>query len=277
MTKPYLTDLRLGEIEMTLVPRDRQILVTLRSLRYMRTNQVQRLFFFSNHSTPRASLTAATKNLNRLKSAGLITPLEKRIGGVRTGSLGLVWHITEGGVRLLELSKGQERKRINAPDPSPMLLRHTLAVTECYIQFTEICRMADGLNLKVIDVEPQCWRTYQKDGKTLSLRPDLYAEIENRGYVDSWFVEMDLDTETVQDIVEKCRRYQHYCQTNQEQQKNGVFPLVLWIVPTEERRKRIMEAIRFHFGSRYPQFHLVITPNALWNTLTEGAKKEDLC
>lgn len=277
MTKPYLTDLRLGEIEMTLIPRDRQILEALRMFRYMRTSQLRRLFFYSGHTTHRASLTAATKNLNRLKALGLISHLEKRIGGVRTGSLGLVWYITEGGVRLLELGKGKERKRINPPDPSPVFLRHTLAVTECYVQITEITRMADHLSLKALAVEPECWRAYQKDGKTQSLRPDLYAEIVNGQYEDRWFIEMDLDTESVQEIVEKCRRYQHYCQTGKEQQANGVFPLVLWVVPTEARREKIVEAIRFHFGSRFPRLHLVITPNALWTTLTEGAKERDLC
>ena len=277
MTKPYLTDLRLGEIELTLIARDRQILETLRTFRYMRTNQLRRLFFFSNHSTQRAALTATTKNLNRLKAAGLINNLEKRIGGVRTGSLGLVWYITEGGVRLLELGKGKERKRINAPDPSPIFLRHTLAVTECAVQITEICRMAQGLTLKTLHVEPETWRAYQKDGKAQSLRPDLYVEIINGKYEDRWFIEMDLDTESVQEIVEKCCRYQHYCQTGKEQQANGVFPLVLWIVPTEERREKIVEAIRLQFGNRFPHLHLIITPDALWNTLTEGAKQEDLC
>jgi len=53
---------RLGEIEMSLNERDRQVLETLRLLRYCKTNQLQRLFFYTA-STPRAALTAAMKAL----------------------------------------------------------------------------------------------------------------------------------------------------------------------------------------------------------------------
>lgn len=277
MKRAYLTDLRLGEIELTLIPRDRQILNTLRQLRFLRTDQIRRLFFYEHHSTTRAALTATTKTLNRLMTLGLINHLDKRIGGVRTGSYGLVWFITEGGVRLLDLGKDRDQKRINNPDPAPIFLRHTLAVAECYLQIVQICREAKELTLKQLVTEPGCWRGYPKAGKPVSLRPDLYTEVVSGEYEDRWFIEMDLDTESVQSITEKCSRYQEYCQTNLEQKANGVFPLVLWIVPTEDRKQKMIDAIRQAFSSRYPNIHLVITPEELKTTMIQGAKKEDLC
>lgn len=275
MNKRITTE-QLGEIEMTLIARDRQIMEMLRLLRYMRTSQVMRLFF-TGYATTGAALTGTSRNLNRLAGAGLITHFSRRIGGIRRGSSEFIWHLTEAGAKLLDLGKEPQGRRNRTLEPSPAFLRHTLAVTECYVQFTEICRMAQEMKLNRIAVEPECWRSYQKDGKTISLRPDLYAETISGRFEDRWFIEMDLDTESPNDIVEKCRRYQQYYQTNKEQEIGGVFPIVLWIVPSQERKDKLIDAIRFNFGKRYPHINLVITPGELWTTLLEGAKKEDLC
>ena len=271
-----LSNQQLGEIEMRLSQRDRAILNTLRRLRYIKTGQVQRLFFPINRA-PKPALSNTWQTLKKLNRYGLIDHLPKQIGGAKSGSQGLIWHMTEAGLRLLNLGKEPEGKRQRYVEPSRAFVRHTLAVTECFIQITEICQMGKDMGIKVLEVEPNCWRSFQKSGKALSLRPDLFAETICGRFTDRWFIEMDLDTESTNDIVEKCRRYQQYYQTNREQELNRVFPIVLWIVPTEERKKKMEDAIRFNFGSRYPQFNYIITPNELWNVLTEGVKKEDLC
>lgn len=271
-----ITREQLGEIELRLIRRDRAILEKIRLLRYMRTSQIMRLFFY-DYATTGAALTGTARNLNRLMRLGLITHFARRIGGIQHGSSEFIWYLTEAGARLLDLGVETQRKRNRFLEPSPAFLRHTLAVAECYVQFTEICRMAEEMKLARIAVEPECWRSYQKDGKAQSLRPDLYAETISGRFEDRWFIEMDLDTESTNDIVEKCRRYQQYYQTNKEQDASGIFPIVLWIVPTQERKDKLIDSIRFNFGKRYPHINLVITPGELWTTLLEGAKKEDLC
>ena len=271
-----LTNQQLGEIEMKLTRKDRRILTTLRTLRYVKTGQVQRLFFPVTRS-PKTALSNARLALKKFERYGLIDHLAKSIGGARAGSQSLIWHLTEAGGRLLDLGKEPDGKRPRYLEPSSNFLRHTLAVTECYVQFTEICRMGKDMALSRIDVEPECWRNFEKDGKTISLRPDLFAETVSGRFADRWFIEMDLDTESVTDIITKCRRYQHYFKTDKEQKAHGVFPVVLWIVPTTERKEKLIDGIRFNFGNRYQRMHLIITPNELWTTLVEGAKKEDLC
>ena len=271
-----LTNQQLGAIELQLSATDRRILETLRLLRYTKSNQVQRLFFVRS-ITPRAKLVAASRALTRLMSFGLVDHLPDHFKGWGKGTTGLIWYLTEAGGRLLDLGKLNEGKRTRHLEPSSAFVRHTLAVSECYVQITEICRMQPDMKINRLDVEPVCWRSYQKDGKAQSLRPDLYAETASGRFADHWFIEMDLDTESPNDIVEKCRRYQYYYQTRKEQDTRGVFPIVLWIVPTEERKQKLFDAIRFNFGTRYPHMHLIITPNQLWTVITEGARKEDLC
>lgn len=271
-----LTNRQLGEIDLSLIDRDRDIMKALRTLRYLKTNQLQRLFF-DRKITWRAKVTTTMRTLNRLKKLGLIDHLKQRIGGIRGGSDGIIWYLTEAGARLLDLGKEWEGKRPRYSEPSSHFIRHTLAVSECYVQITEICRMSPDMSVLSLQVEPECWRGYQRDGRTQSLRSDLFAETVSGQFTDRWFIEIDLGTESPNDIIEKCRRYHHYYLTNREQDQGKVFPVVLWIVPTEERKGKLIETIRTAFGPRYVRFNLIITPKELWISLSDGAKKEDLC
>ena len=275
MSRP-ITAAELYRIENNLTDRDRSILATLRMLRYAKTNQLQRLFY-PILTTHIAATSAVSRNLNRLKEYGMIAHLPKQIGGVRGGSQTLVWHLTEQGARLLALGTEREGKRKRHLMPSPTFLRHTIAVTETYVQITELCRRDPDMKLIRMDVEPLCWRGYEKAGKVISLRPDLYVDTVSGGYLYSWFIEMDLSTESVQMIVDKCKRYYEYYRTGKEQQATGVFPLVIWLVPTSERKQKMTEAIREAFKDRYEHLFLVIIPQELHQILKAGAPEEHAC
>lgn len=88
MRMKRVSNKQLGEIEMTLNERDRHVLETLRLLRYCKTNQLQRLYFYTA-STPRAALTAAMKALNRMKVLGWSITLNGELAAQAAG-LGLI-------------------------------------------------------------------------------------------------------------------------------------------------------------------------------------------
>ncbi|MBR3122416.1 replication-relaxation family protein [Candidatus Saccharibacteria bacterium] len=274
--------LKLAEIELQLTEKDRNILTALRTLSFMRTDQIKRLFFNpkNQQEVPRAYATATTRALNRLMNKGLIQHLPRVVGGIRKGSQGRIWYLTEAGQRLLNLGKTEARQKVNLP--SSMFLRHTLAVAECYTQFVTICRCKteddEGQSLELVDIalEPDCWREYEKNGRRISLRPDMSAVTASGEYKDFWFVEMDLATEVVQDILRKCKRYCEYYETGIEQNKTGVFPVVLFIVPDENRKERLEEAISDMKVSR-PRLFLIIVPDELEGVLRSGAPTERLC
>ncbi len=270
-----ISDKQLGEIELRLSIRDRVILTTLRELRYAKTTQIQRLFFLG-FKTAHTAYVMTNRVLNRLKKEGIITHLDRPIGGRNAGAGSAIWHLTEAGNRLLRLGSDSD-KRVRYLEPSPTLLRHTIGVTECFVQLTEICRMAQNLTLKSACVEPKCWRSYNRGNKRISLRPDLYAETISGKFEDHWFLEIDLATEDVSVILEKCARYEEYYQTRAEQNTEGIFPYVLWIVPDEDRKRKITEALARDVGRHRTKLNVVITPNRLWTILTEGVKNEDLC
>ncbi|MBR2863213.1 MAG: replication-relaxation family protein [Bacteroidaceae bacterium] len=272
-----ISNLQLGQIDLSLTPLDRHILSTLKEFRYMKTGQIQQLFYPPLICTPRAALTAATRNLHRLKRLGLVNHLEKKVGGVMGGSQGLIWFVTEAGSRLLLIGTEQEGTRKRLQEPSPLFLRHILAVAECYIQIATLCKKEPEMNLIKIEKEPLCWRSYDYQGRAISLRPDLYLETSSAGYNDYWFIEMDLGTESTRDILEKCKRYHQYRLSSNEQKKNGVFPVVLFVVPDQERKEKITETIKDNFRVKTTRIFLIITPEELHKTIKNGALPDALC
>ncbi len=273
-----LTTAQLDQLRSKLTTTDKRILSFMRNLRYMRTSHVQRLFYPQNDSdTLHACKIRTMKNLNRLMEWGLVARFEKRIGGVRAGSEGIVWHVTEAGARLLVLGTELQKQRKRFLEPLPNFMRHTLAITETFVQIVEICRDDPVMKLEHIEVEPICWREYKKGDKTISLRPDLYARMVTGEYLDHLFIEIDLSTESPSAVIEKCRRYHEYYKTGAEQKKWSAFPLVLWIVPDEPRKKRLEEEIQFAFKNRNPRIFLVILPADLEGVIKDGADKEKLC
>lgn len=274
-----VSKLKLSQIELELTDKDRAILSTMRELTFMRTDQVKRLFFNPDAGAviPRAYATAATRALNRLKDKGLIMHLPRRVGGVKKGSQGNIWYLTEAGLRLLRLGTGSTRTKVNPP--SSLFLRHTIAVSECYVQFVTICRSkAESEAMELIDIalEPSCWREYEKHGKRVSLRPDLFAITASGKYKDYWFIEIDLATESTQDIVNKCKRYWEYYEAGIEQRETGVFPVVMFIVPTSSRKQKLEEEIEVARRPAQPKLFLIILPDELEEVLIQGADEKNL-
>lgn len=265
---------RLMEIAPTLSERDGYILTAVRQCRYLTTKQIRRLYF-TEAVNPTAGLTATHRNLKKLKGLGLVDTLERRIGGVRAGSGGLIWYLTDGGERLLRLGDKGAASRKRSFEPSPHFLAHTLAVSECFIQLTEICAGKDP-QLAAAELEPDCWRSYNHKGTMTALRPDMFAITFCGEYEDRWFIELDLKTEAPVTVVEKCRRYHDYYRSGLEQKQHGIFPLVVWIVPDDSRKESLITHIREAFQKQAKIF-IVITPEELEPLIRQGVEGKALC
>lgn len=266
---------RLEEAATRLSDRDREILAAAQRYRYLLTGQIQRLYF-TGSTTPTAAHRAAARALRRLKELGLLDHLARRIGGVRAGSGGLVWHLTHAGERLLYLENHTLTPTKRFTEPSPYFLAHTLAVTEIAVQLTEFCREQRTLKLAALQPEPECWRTFSEYGAIQSLKPDLFAITASWQYEDRWFIEVDLDTESPNKIIDKCERYHKYYRSGLEQQESGVFPLTVWIVPSAERKEKLITHIRRAFDKQ-PRLFAVITAGELGSLICQGGEGGSLC
>lgn len=155
-------------------------------------------------------------------------------------------------------------------------MAHTLAVAEVAVQLTELCQGAKNLMLSALQPEPECWRTYSEYGAMQSLKPDLFASTVSGQYEDRWFIEVDLDTESPSKIIDKCEKYHKYYRTGLEQQEAKVFPLTVWIVPTSDRKERLLAHIREAFH-HLPKLFVVITKDELEHLVRHGGDGRTLC
>lgn len=242
MRSSYLSKRRLEELDRILPERDKAVLRSLEQCRYLSTGQIQRLHYTDSKTTT-SGLRLANMGTAKLRSYGLIDMLERRIGGVRAGSKAYVWSLTESGVHLLNLHNTKYTPRKRAFEPSLNFLKHTLEVAEIYVQLTEICKR-NNLGLVNIEMEPVCWRGYTgEDGTPATMKPDMFAVTSGGDYEDSWFIEVDMNTESPSKVVDKCRRYTRYYKSGIEQKQHGVFPLVVWIVYSQSRKDKLRQYI----------------------------------
>ena len=268
---------KLIELIDRLSERDFEILLTLKQSKYLLTGQVQRLHVPVT-ATYATAMQNAVNNMRKLRKLGLVKTFDRRIGGVRAGSSSFVWCLTEAGQRLLDLKNGIEPsgRSHRYLEPSYAHMKHTLAIAECYVQLIEISRKHKSILLQTIEWEPECWRPYQNEGHSMQLKPDLAVVTRNAGYIDRWFIEIDMNTEAIPVVVEKCKRYHQYLNTGIEQrQHKGVFPIPVWIVVDDDRKKKIISAIKETF-KKAPHMFVVIKSEEFESLIRNGAKPEQM-
>lgn len=270
-----LTRAQLVGIEGRLSARDHAVLQAIRKYRFLTSDQIGRLYI-TDCSTKSSQTRQQNLLLQRLSGHGLIRPLERRVGGHGGGSTVQVWHLTEAGLRLLSLNDPGMPPRKRFVEPSTMFLNHTLAIAECAVQLTCLCRDSNDLMLEMVDNEPSCWRRYKDGDRVCYLKPDLYAITGYDGYEDHWFIEMDLGTETLSQIVSKCNAYVRYYYTGIEQKSTEMFPLVVWIVKDADRKNSIKECLQEHLKSQ-PKMFLIITPDELEKMIRQLIDTKKLC
>ena len=232
----------LRQLQARLADRDRAILGALYEFRLLSTDQIRRLFFAKGHMTPTAALRATTRAMSRLETLRLIVKVKGRVGGVQRGSAGLVYYLASGGETLVRTERGLAKRR-RFVEPTLTFAAHTLAVADLAVQLQEAQRT--GL-LEVIDIEtePACWRTFTgPHGAVIHLRPDLFLATASGEFEDSWFLEADLATESLQVVIRRAAVYQRYAASGIHQAQHGVFPAVIWVTRGTERRDAIARAL----------------------------------
>ena len=203
--------------------------------------------------------------LNRLFERRVLARLERRIGGVRSGSASFVYCLGSVGQRVLELDGPRRRFR----EPTATFVEHTLAIGQLVVSLTAAAQ--EGVcELLAIEPEPACWRPFGGVGGRQVLRPDLFVSLGVGDYEHRWFVEMDLGSESLPVVIRKCRVYDSYYRSGTEQSRHGVFPRVAWLMPDEHRANRLREAIGTS-GDVDGRLFTVATSRAAVTTLVGGA------
>lgn len=229
----------LHELALRLSERDWAITRFVKRHRFASTTQLRRMFF-TGHTSQSAATRACVRVLDRLLTLRIITRLERRIGGHRQGSSAFVWCLDIIGDRLTR-SPGQARGRFY--EPSRAFLAHSLAITETHVTLREAARTG-AFQLAQVEVETEAWRAYvAPHGSKTVLKPDLMVTTSSGAYDNHWYIEIDLDTESLPVLLRKSHTYEQYRRTGRAHAEHGVFPRVLWVLPTQGRIARLEAAI----------------------------------
>ena len=270
---PKMTDLRLGEIDLQLTRGDYEVLKMLRRFHFMRTDQIKRIFMSWKECSERGKLSATTRLLHRLEKHKLIYHLPRRNRPMRGGTYGLVWHLTENGVRILRLREGTTGQRFRPHEPTDKFLTHTLAVVETFVVYVETVRAHKNMEPIAFEVEREAMREFKIDGKKTSIRPDMFICVKIDGPRYFMYIEVDLGTEGAAEIAAKCKRYIDYHRIGKAKEEHGVFPLVLWVVPDEARKEWIRKTVskatkgwtRIHSVVTLEEFPRLLAEDDFWN------------
>jgi hypothetical protein len=214
--------------------------------RLMSGSQLQRLYFpTSNHASFPAAARSCRRVLRRLVDEQILRALDRRIGGVRAGSQGLVYEVGQAGRRWLGDQHPGGRRQ-----PTTWFVEHTLAVAEWYVSLKLSERSGYCSNL-VVQVEAEARRSFIGGIGRQMIAPDLFVNLVAGSDELAWWVEVDKGTEHQMTLRTKIERFQAYYMTGLEGLRLGFFPRVLFIIEEDQRLndiKRASKAARTALG-----------------------------
>ena len=241
-------------------PMQARLLALVAVHRFATTTQLARLTALE-YASSASALRQTQRHLASLAQQRLLTSLERRVGGWQGGSAVTIWAATTRGHRLVAAENGEDEgeevpRRQRPREVSTTFLDHLLAITEVRTSIEEAVRQEADTEAMVA-LEPDCWRTaLSPSGQMQVLRPDLAVTITSPAYEDRYLIEVDRATENPGRVIATCWRYQEH-QAASSQASDGVFPLVVWLVPTDRRRHRLERAIAHSTGLLRELFRVI--------------------
>lgn len=267
-TGPRISNRRLEDIRTSLSDRDLAILASVERYRFLTARHLQALHF-TDHASPDSASRTCRRVLARLRGLRILGVLDRRIGGIRAGSEGLVYYVDTAGDRI-QRDSTQARARRRFDEPSARFLDHTLAIADMAIAVMDAAR-THGAEVVKIDPEHHATRAYQDGyGVPQVLRPDLYIELAasvGDDEVSAFFIEVDLGHESLPTLLGKSLAYEDYRATGSEQCQYGGFPQVIWAMDAYRettalrRRKALGDAIDRNHRTATSLYRILALPD----------------
>jgi Replication-relaxation len=240
MTARYATAAVMRELSGQLIERDYAMLERVSGLRFVSGSQLTRMHF-TGSADPAANARAARRALLRLTRLDVLERLPRTVGGARAGSAGFIYRLASAGQRLaIEQGWQPSGHRRQSHVPGTLYLGHALQVAELHTLLVEADR-SRRIELLALSAEPACWRSY---GQRATLKPDSYIRLGIGDYEDSYFIEVDMGTESSRTLERKLQGYLDYEASGKEQSERGVFPKVLWLAPDAKRVSVIEDCVK---------------------------------
>lgn len=229
----YVSAARLDWLQEHLSERDLAVVRDVARVRLVTGEQLERLHFVDLGGASQA--VVRRRVLGRLVNWRVLATFERRIGGARAGSAGLMYALDVAGQRISASDARARRPSL----PGVRYVRHVLAVSELYVNLACAARKSE-LRIDVFEAEPACW---WPDGRGGVLKPDAYAAVGAAAHTDHWWVEVDLATEHLPTLKRKLMTYADFWRRGQLG-PDETMPRVLVTVPDTKRYSDVVRLIR---------------------------------
>jgi hypothetical protein len=248
-----------------LTDRDWRIVEGVNTLRLLRGQQIERLFF-SDLAAGRSRVASRSRAMQRLVAWRVLVPLPRRIGGAGRGSTALAYALDSCGQRLIRerLLEAGQLPRVRRPGPpTERTVRHILAVSEAFVSLTEAAR-EHGFTVKQFAAEPASW---WPNGQNGYIKPDAYTVLTNGRVSDHWWCELDLATESLPAVKRQLTTYVDFWNGGQLGPGNrDMVPRVVVATTTPERQRAISK-LATSLPSAPSEFFLIVQIHELANAL----------
>ncbi len=265
----------LDAIRRQLTDRDYIVLNLVWAHRVLTTRQVHALVF--GHLPERSGLRLAQQTLTKLRKLWVLGVSSQQRHRLRRGRPESIYYVDMVGDRLLRADRTHEF-RYQWKEPTLHYLSHQLAIADVHTELVT-AQHRGQLELLTYDPEPDCWRSYSRWGSPRTLKSDMFiqtASTPESPYVDGFFVEVDLGTESIPTVLRKCHEYQAYWTTGAEQDDDGNgFPLVVWRVAHHDpkaalRRRALLGDEMARDRELDPDLFRIVAPDQLIHLITKG-------
>jgi hypothetical protein len=248
--------------------RDLAVLRQVSELRLMSARQIEVEHFpTEQHASAYTAARTCRRVLERLVRHGLLARLERRVGGLHAGSAGFIYQTTARTQRAL----GEDGPRRRYREPSAAFVTHTLAVGQLVVDLHTAAR-GGRFEIVALQTEPRCWRAIPGTAG-LVLRPDLYVTVGVGAYEYSWWVEVDLGTESLPALLRKCDTYDRAYRAG-VREAHDVFPRVAWLMHNPGRVERLRSGIGRRRGLLPALFDVELAANAI-SVLTDQRRTDE--
>lgn len=258
-----LTRQRVSQLNQALTSRERSIVESVALLGLMTGEQLRQLYF-TDLGSLKSSKRSSQQSLRSLTQRELLARLERRVGGVRSGSSGYVYALGRAGQQIVRRRRSETTRRSRRThEPGEAFVAHRVACAQLFVEL-QLEQVAGGLRLEKYLGEPDCWRRrIGPFGKPLTLKPDGFARLAAGDRLLHWFIEMDLATESQTVIARKGRAYLEHYASGAER---DVMPRVIWIAPNPERAMSIQTTLHALEGPT-AELHIVSTSERAIQTM----------
>jgi hypothetical protein len=217
-----------------LTDREEEVLAHLARLRFLTAGQLEEFLFGASRVKARSRAVMTQRVLGSLKRRRLVAMRPRIVGGPEFGEGRPTYHLSPAGVRA--------SRALYAAAPLPrmrstgaFLARHALATAEVILAFRRAAQATVGHELVTWECD---WQAALALGSSV-LEPDAYVMYRAEDQRLHAFIEVDMGTEYGRFVSQKMRRYLELHRTVSWRARLPVWPLILFVTPTDARSTQL--------------------------------------